>query len=100
MKHTLVISSLAQQEIADALLYYFNISPALAERFLDKLEASYTKLEENPQHYSFFGDSKLIRSLAFDTFPYSLIFRIVEDNVLVIALHNTHQNPENFLKRI
>jgi plasmid stabilization system protein ParE len=99
MKHRLVISSLAQQEITDALLYYVNINPVLAERFLNIIESAYISLEENPQHYSFFGDSTILRSLAFEAFPYILIFRIVENNVWVVALHNTQQNPENFLNR-
>lgn len=100
MTYKLVITSIAQQEITDAFEYYLSISQSVAEKFLAILDSSYNKLEEHPHHYSYFGTSKIIRSIAFVKFPYCIVFRIIEDTVIVIGLHNTHQITDNILKRI
>ncbi len=100
MKYKLVITSTAQKEISDTLKYYVDRSVTAAKRFLDLLETSYNQLEQAPQHYSFFGDSLIVRSLSLKRFPYAIIFRIKNDEVEIIGLHNSYQSPDKILNRI
>lgn len=98
--YKLIITSLAQKEVAEALRYYTDRSPASAKRFLNLIEESYSKLEEVPQFYSFFGSSKILRSISLKNFPYAFIFRIKSSEVEIVGLHNHHQNPDRVLNRI
>lgn len=100
MKYKLVITSLTQKEVAEALKYYVDKSPGTAKRFLDLVESSFDFLDVNPQHYCFFGDSQIVRSLSLKNFPYSIIFATKEDEVRVIAFHNNYRDPDYILNRI
>jgi plasmid stabilization system protein ParE len=100
MNYRLIFSPASQKDLSIAFNYYQDINQSLAERFFEALQKAYDKLEEHPQHYSFFGNSQSLRSHEISTFPYCIIFEIKEDNIYIIGLHNTHQHPENILKRI
>lgn len=69
----------------------------MGERFLQTLEKQYEKLKKHPQHYSFISYKKDIRSVSVPCFPFSIIFQIKEDEVVIIDVHNTYQNPDNIL---
>ncbi len=98
--YKLVITSLTQKELTEAVKYYADRSPASALRLLKLIEEAYNKLSENPQFYSFFGSSKLLRSLTLKNFPYSFVFRIKADEVELVGLHNHYKNPDRVLNRI
>jgi toxin ParE1/3/4 len=100
MSYTLVIPEFVQIEISNALDYYYDIDAAVGDRFFHLLVEAYNSLEENPQHYSFYGSSEIIRSLALIKYPYIILFRIRGDQVIFAAFHNTHQNRERFLNQI
>ena len=99
MNYHLVITSAAQQDIKDTALHYLDICPTLAEKFLDILEEAFNKLEENPQHYSFFGDSKNNQKYCFHKVFLLLAFKIGGDEVIVVGLYSA-QDPDKILKRI
>ncbi len=96
----LILSTEAQKDVVAATDYYKLVSDVVAENFLEILESVYQKLKQSPRHYSFFNEKKTLRSAAFIKFPYSIIFKIQEDTVYIVAIYNTHQNPGNILKRI
>lgn len=87
----------AKLHTEEACEYYGKILSSLEERFLQTLEKQYEKLKKHPQHYSFISSKKDIRSLALPYFPFSIIFQIKENEVLIIDIHNTYQNPNNIL---
>lgn len=100
MKYRLVVSSLAQQEITDALNYYIGTTYNTAEHFLTALETAYDKLERTPQHYTYFGNSRKIRRLPLKDFPFAILFRINESDVIIVGLFNTHRNPDTITNRL
>jgi hypothetical protein len=87
----------AKQHTEEACKYYGRILSSLEERFLQTLERQYEKLKEHLQHYSFISSKKGIRSLAVPYFPFPIIFQIKENEVIIIDVHNTYQNPGNIL---
>ena len=98
--YTLHTSSITHQDIRYALIHYQGISQKLVEQFLEILDQTLEKLQENPQHYSFFGDSDVLRRIPFVKFPYSFVYEIKADEIFIIGLFNQHQDPETILKRI
>lgn len=100
MTYKLVVTSVAQLDIRDALNYYRDIKPALALELYGLIEASYALLEDNPQFYSYFHKSETLRSLVLRKFSYSLVFQIKTDEVFVVALHHHKSDPDKVLNRI
>lgn len=96
----LVVSPAAQQDADEAIDYYQNLSSIKRNEFYDILQTLYQNLQTSPHHYSSFHLEKNLRSAAFIKYPYSIIFKVIGDKVYVIAVYNTHQNPDNLFKRI
>jgi len=95
MRYRLKISPTAFQETDDAYAYYEKQSVGLGESFLRSIENTYSKLSQNPQYYSYIQDDKNIRDIKIKTFPFVIIFQIVENTVLVLRVFNTNRNPES-----
>ena len=95
MMYQLKVSSIAYQETEDAYAYYEEQSRGLGERFLKSLEDSYLKLSQTPQFYSYIQYDKNIRDIKIKTFPFVIIFQIIENTVFVLRVFNTNRNPES-----
>ncbi len=96
----LIISPDAQQEADEAIDYYQDLNYTKRNEFYQILQSLYQNLQTSPQHYSYFDLDKKLRSAAFIKFPYSIIFKIIEDKVYVVSVYNTHQNLSKLHKRI
>lgn len=95
MKYKLIVSLAAYKETDNAYAYYEEQSPGLGERFLKSVENAYFKLSQSPQFYGYIQGDKNIRDMKIETFPFRIIFQIVEDTVLVLEVFNTNRNPES-----
>ena len=95
MKYQLKVSAIAFQETDDAFDYYEEQSRGLGERFLKSLEDAYFKLSLTPQYYGFIRVDENIRDMKISTFPFVIVFEIVEDTVLVLRIFNTNRNPQS-----
>ncbi len=95
MRYILKISHTAYQETDAAFTYYEEQSPGLGEKFLKSLEDAYYKLSKKPQYYSYIQHDKNIRDLKIKTFPFVIVFQIIEDTVFVLRVFNTNRNPES-----
>ena len=86
MKYQLKGSQTAFGETDNAYDYYEAQSIGLGERFLKAVEDAYTKLSENPQFYSFINGDKNIRDIKIKSFPFVIIFHIMENTVYVLRV--------------
>ena len=93
MYYEIVTSPTVFRETGEAYDYYENESPGLGDRFLKSLEDAYQKLSVGPQYYGFINSKKDIRDMKIKTFPFVIIFQIIEDKVLVLRVFNTSRNP-------
>ena len=82
MSYQLKVSSIAYQETDDAYAYYEEQSKGLGERFLRSVEDAYYKLSQTPQYYTFIRNDKNIRDIKIKTFPFVIIFQIMDNSVL------------------
>lgn len=99
MSFQLIISPQAQEDLEAAMAYYSVADSNAAIAFTKIFEELLVKLKQTPQHYSYFDKRKILRSVAFLKFPYSIIFEIKDDTVFVFAVFNTRQNPDTLYKR-
>ena len=94
MSYNLIITATAEMEIIEACLYYEAVQNGLSDRFLNELYKTYKKLETNPQFYSYISltIAKQMRDIAFNTFPYVVVFEIKKQEVIVHAVINTKRD--------
>jgi len=94
----LIITVRAGTDAVEASSYYAAIQPELCTRFLSELLAAYSKLKDNPQHYSFISAKRKnnLRDIKINHFPYTVIYEISGSNVIIYAIHNSHRK----LKRV
>jgi plasmid stabilization system protein ParE len=92
--YNLVITEKAASHILAAATYYEGQLPGLSERFLAELNSAYSKIGENPQHYSYIFKNKKYRDVKLSKFPYVVIFEIDKKNVIVLAVLNTRQETK------
>ena len=59
MPYTLIIREEANDDMAQAYVYYEEIQEGLGERFLSEVSIRYNNISENPQYYGFIENKKL-----------------------------------------
>ncbi|MHB9004312.1 MAG: type II toxin-antitoxin system RelE/ParE family toxin [Coriobacteriia bacterium] len=87
----------ADRELNDAADYYDSESSGLGTLFLDQLDVGYQRILENP-HASAVIDPD-IRKLVLAKFPYSLIYEIDGDVVLILAVAHQRRRPRYWRER-
>lgn len=100
MPFNLIIKEEAVFEIDAAYDYYEGQKRGLGQRFLTELEFQMAALSITPHSYSFFLNSQRFRSHALDVFPFSIIYEILDMDVIVYAVYNTHKNPTLLFKML
>jgi ParE toxin of type II toxin-antitoxin system, parDE len=84
-------------EVSDALAYYRAIDPELGKRFARELLGAISRIEHMPLSWKTMGQN--CRRCAMKVFPYHVIYAIEGDAIVLIALANTHRQPDYWLSR-
>ena len=91
MKYNLSLSPNAEVDLLESALWYESRQIGLGEKFTKKVEAYLSRIQNNPLHYPL-KNGKL-REAYIQKFPFVITYEIVESELLVFAVFNTHQNP-------
>jgi len=90
--------SAAGEEFADAAAFYEAQRVGLGEEFLETIRAAVNSLEENPEIGSP-GDSGF-RSYLVHRFPYRIIYKIADSEIVIVAVARQRRHPEYWRGRI
>ena len=93
MAYLLIIKEPALEDTRNAYKYYEDITPGLGDRFLAQLHAAYTSISQYPESFAFIDDKKILRDKLLKVFPFTIIYTIEKNVVVVIAVHNCYQHP-------
>ena len=90
--------SLADREVDDAVRFYEEQEEGLSRKFLDELD----RMVRLVRTYPFIATQvePEIRRFLFAHFPYSLVYGIDQETVVVIAVAHQHQEPRYWADRI
>ena len=91
MKYNLSLSPNAEVDLLESALWYESRQIGLGEKFTKKVEAYLSRIQNNPLHYPLKKGN--LREAYILKFPFVIIYEIVENEILVFAVFNTHQNP-------
>jgi hypothetical protein len=77
MIYHLSLSPNAEADLLESALWYESRQIGLGEKFTQKVEAYFSRIQNNPLH-----------------FPFIIIYEIIENEIAVFSVFNTHQNPQ------
>ncbi|WBX99290.1 type II toxin-antitoxin system RelE/ParE family toxin [Chryseobacterium gambrini] len=85
------LSPKAENDLLEAALWYENQQTGLGEKFIQKVESYFLRIQNHPFHFPLKKGN--LREAYIQKFPYVIIYQIIGDNIIVFAVFNTHQNP-------
>ena len=90
--------SLANQEVDDAVRWYEEQAEGLSRDFLDELDRIVRLVRIYPLMATEIEPE--IRRFLFSRFPYSLIYGVDQETIVVIAVAHQHREPRYWADRI
>jgi plasmid stabilization system protein ParE len=96
MAFTIIVKEEAHQDTLDAYWYYEKKQKGLGERFLDLLQSCYEAIAQHPTHYGYINEDpqQMLRDVKIDKFPFVIVYEIIEEEVIIYAVHNTYRHPK------
>jgi plasmid stabilization system protein ParE len=87
----------ARAEFLEAVNYYEDCQAGLGRRFRIAVEAAVQSVAETPFRYRVLHAP--FRRYLLTNFPYSIIYCIEPENILIIAIAHTKRKPGYWIKR-
>ncbi len=97
MSHRLVWRPQALEEVAAAAQWYEERRAGLSAEFLRMLDAAVASVERAPFHFP--AIHREMRRALLRRFPYSLIFCVVGDEIVVLGCVHWRQSPRRWRSR-
>lgn len=88
----------AEQEMLDAARYYEIQATGLGGDFLDKIDSALQDISENPERWPVLRLE--VRRRLIHRFPYALLYRVEESEVIILATMHLHRHPSYWIGRI
>ena len=89
---------IAEAELDDAFEYYDEIYKGLGTRFIEEIETALARVKVTPMAWQ--KSSHYTHRCLLNRFPYSIVYQIRNDLILVVAIACTHQKPNYWIDRI
>ena len=96
-KHNLIIKPRAVEMAQEAFDWYEEQQAGLGDLFLAELENGFDKLETWPSSYAII--KKNYRQFILRTFPYAIVYEILNSDVVIYAVFHTSRNPRKKFKK-
>jgi toxin ParE2 len=90
--------TLADVEVTDAAEYYERQHAGLGTEFIEELKRTEGRIVEHPNAWA--RNSQVTRSCLMKRFPYSVIYRVASEEVLIVAIHHHKRDPRRWEGRI
>lgn len=89
---------IAEIELDEAVRFYNHELPGLGDEFLAEITLALDRIARFPEAWHPY--SKRTRRCQTRRFPYGIIYRHKEDEILVIAVANLHRKPDYWQDRL
>ena len=88
----------AEFDQIEAAMFYESREVGLGAEFVEELERVIQRVEEHP--YAGSPGPRGTRSRLLERFPYSVVYRVDADEILVVALQHHSRDPRRWQDRI
>ena len=95
---TVLFDRRSEEEFSLGAQYYDEQEKGLGLRFLLAVEEALKNSASNPQIYPEIGNG--CRKCRVNKFPYALIFRVLNEEIQVVAVMHLHREPDYWKGRI
>ena len=92
------ILEIALLELEDAVDFYSNECPGLGYEFADEVFNTIDRVSHNPVSWQLLSVNT--RRCLTHRFPYAVIYRVREDQIIVAAIMHLHRNPDSWKDRL
>ena len=96
MKRVVVLDA-ADEELVEAAKFYEDKSPGLGFDFLTELGHAITRLTQHP--YAGTALSGGVRRRLLRRFPYGLLYRLDDEEIVIVAVMHLRRRPGYWLQR-
>ena len=94
MGYKLRASSQSESDTEKIVLYYLEIKPQLAKKFLTELKARRKYIQKNPKKIQVrYSD---VRIAFLNKFPVGIHFKIIEDTVMILSILGTSEDSKKW----
>jgi plasmid stabilization system protein ParE len=87
----------ARTEIAAALDWYWERSPAAARQFIEAINEAMQRIEEAPERHPIVRGH--LRRVLLRRFPYGIYYKIYPSTISVVGVIHGHRHPDTWLSR-
>ncbi|HWR32733.1 MAG TPA: type II toxin-antitoxin system RelE/ParE family toxin [Chitinophagaceae bacterium] len=98
MPFILEVKEEARQDIADVMKWYASKVESLDKKFLKAVEETLFRIQKNP--FAFKKIYKTFRQTSVRKFPYVILYKPEDKNVVIFSAFNTWQHPKKKFSRI
>ena len=95
--YEIVVHEAAEEELNAAAVFYESRESDLGNEFLEELSQGFSRIGEHPLSYSVHFDD--YRRYLMNRFPYSVVYRIEQDAILVFAVAHLRRRPGYWIDR-
>ena len=93
----LIINPVAEADIAEAKAWYEGRVPGLGDDFVRRVEDTFSRLQHHPSMYAkVFQEARLALVCRF---PCSVVYRIDEFQITILAVYHTSRDPRGWQQR-
>jgi hypothetical protein len=92
MVFKLIILQLAELEIEEAIVFYESKKKGLGKYFFDYLKGYLKIIKNNPELFAL-KKPPYYRELSLKKFPFSIIYEVFENDVIVHSIFHNHWSP-------
>ena len=85
------IAAAAEQELDEAVEWYYQQQAGLQQQFLDEFRSTIARIQARPLIYQELKPD--LRRVLMRRFPYSVIYEISDDSLLILAIAHLHRRP-------
>lgn len=95
MKYTLKLSERAVVEFEESYHYYESKVINLGDRFQQELLVQFMRIEKNPNQFQRIDHG--FRVCRVKTFPFLIIFKVYEADVLIYSIFHSRRDPKKMI---
>lgn len=88
----------ADSEFAEAITYYNGQSLGLGFQFADEVKEVLERIRNYPEAWT--PLSERVRRCQVNRFPYSVIYEVRSDLLVIVAIQHHHQSPQSWRTRL
>lgn len=88
----------ALEELEEAVRYYDGKRPGLGDEFFDEVQEAIGRIKGLPKAWSLVGKST--RVCQTHRFPYGIVYKIVNNTLVIVAVMHLHRRPGYWKRRL